>query len=78
MQKQSVFMFALKNILDPQADLGQHSLSKITGKCNVWESIVLSAQCEQINSHKCCNAYTNNIRLQHHDGAQLVPTIQKS
>lgn len=32
MQKESVFMFALKNILDLQADLGQHSSS------NYWEA----------------------------------------
>lgn len=37
MQKQSVFKFALKNILDPQADLGQHSSNKITGKRSMWE-----------------------------------------
>lgn len=35
MQKKNVFMFALKNILDPQADLGQYSSSKITGKRSV-------------------------------------------
>lgn len=79
MQKKNVFMFALKNILDPQADLGQRSSSKITGKRSVvGKYSVLPVQREWINSYKCCSTPTHNTGLWYRNAARLMPRIWKS